>query len=60
MLTKPLVYGFNIITLLGFAVMALGYSFGRAGRARALPGFALMGVGTALVFLGLFLGGGFG
>lgn len=71
MLTKPLAYGFNIVTLAGFAVMAIGYSLGRAGRGRtaslgragrgrAVLGFGLMGIGTALVFLGLFLGGGFG
>lgn len=60
MLTKPLIFGFNIVTLAGFAVMAVGYNVGRAMRGRAPVGFALMGIGTALVFLGLYLnfGGG--
>jgi hypothetical protein len=63
MLTKPLIFGFNLVTLAGFAVMAAGYNVGRVGRTmrgRAPVGFALMGIGTALVFLGLYLdlGGG--
>ncbi|HZU88390.1 MAG TPA: hypothetical protein VE993_03955 [Stellaceae bacterium] len=59
MLTKNLVFGFNIVTLAGFAVMAIGFNLGRTVRGRAPVGFALMGVGTALVFCGLYLGGGF-
>jgi hypothetical protein len=72
MLTRNLVFGFNIVTLAGFAVMAIGFNLGRTVRGRApvgspgVPkrskiawGWALMGVGTALVFCGLYLGGGF-
>jgi hypothetical protein len=71
MLTKDLLFGFNLVTLAGFAVMAIGFNLGRAARGRGPPGFAggsarakvvwgwaLMGVGTALVFLGIYLGGG--
>jgi hypothetical protein len=60
MLAKPLVFGFDVVTLLGFAVMAIGYNIGRMARGRAPLGFALMGIGTALVFVGLYLGGGIG
>jgi hypothetical protein len=60
MLTKPLVFGFNIVTLAGFAVMAIGYNIGRMMQGRAPVGFVLMGIGTALVFVGLYLGGGIG
>lgn len=58
MLTRGLVFGLNLVTLLGFAVMAVGLNLGRTARARAPLGFALMGIGTALVFLGIYLGGG--
>jgi uncharacterized membrane protein len=71
-MTKNLLFGFNIVTLIGFAVMALGFNLGRTARGRAPFGFtgaptrskiawgwALMGVGTVLVFLGIYLGGGF-
>jgi FtsH-binding integral membrane protein len=58
MLTKDLVFGLNLVSLAGFAVMAIGLNLGRAARSRAPLGFVLMGVGTALVFFGLYLGGG--
>lgn len=58
MLTRNLLFGFNLVTLLGFAVMAIGFNLGRTARGRAPIGFALMGIGTALVFCGLYLGGG--
>jgi hypothetical protein len=57
MLTKNLLFGFNLVTLAGFGVMAIGFNLGRTARGRAPAGFALMGIGTALVFLGLYLGG---
>lgn len=60
MLTKPLIFGFNLVSLVGFAVMVIGYNIGRTMRGRAPLGFALMGVGTALVFAGLYIGGGLG
>lgn len=60
MLTKPLVFGFNLVSLVGFAAMVIGYNIGRTMRGRAPVGFALMGVGTVLVFAGLYVSGGFG
>lgn len=55
MLTHGLVFGLNLVTLLGFALMAVGLNLGRTARTRAPIGFALMGIGTVLVFLGLYL-----
>ncbi len=55
MLTQPIVSGLNLLTLLGFVLMGLGLTFTRQGRMRAPGAFALLGAGTALVFLGLYL-----
>lgn len=55
MLTQPIVSGLNLLALLGFVLMGLGLTFTRQGRMRTSAAFALMGLGTALVFLGLYL-----
>ena len=55
MLTQPIVSGLNLLTLLGFLLMGLGLAFTRQGRMRAPAAFGLMGAGTVLVFLGLYL-----
>jgi len=55
MLTKELVYGMNILTLAGFALMGIGLTLNRQGRVQAPGAFALMGAGTALVCLGLYV-----
>jgi hypothetical protein len=55
MLTKELVYGMNILTLAGFAIMGIGLTLHRQGKLRAPVAFALMGAGTVLVFLGLYV-----
>jgi hypothetical protein len=54
--TTDLLFGMNLITLVGFVTMGVGLSQGRQGRARAPLAFALMGIGTALVFVGLYAG----
>ncbi|HJU15553.1 MAG TPA: hypothetical protein VJ770_03710 [Stellaceae bacterium] len=59
-LIRNLAFGFNLVSLFGFAVMVIGFNLGRTARGRAPFAFALMGVGTALVFAGLYLGGGLG
>ncbi len=59
MLTRDIVFGLNLISLAGFAAMAIGLNAARMRYAPAPVAFALMGAGTALVFLGLYLGGGF-
>ena len=56
MLTKEILFGMNLPTLAGFVVMAAGLNLSRRGRSRAAVAIALMGAGTALVFLGLYLG----
>ena len=53
-LTQDLLFGMNAITLAGFVMMGFGLNQGRRGRTRAPLAFALMGIGTALVFLGLY------
>ena len=53
-LTRDLLFGMNLITLVGFVAMGVGLSQGRQGRSRAPLAFALMGIGTALVFFGLY------
>jgi hypothetical protein len=55
MLTKDVLFGMNIVTLVGFVAMGIGLNQSRAGRSRAPIAFALMGVGTVLVFVGLYL-----
>ncbi len=57
MLTRNIVFGLNLVSLAGFAAMAIGLNATRMRYAPVPVGFALMGVGTALVFLGLYLGG---
>lgn len=54
-LTKEFVFGLNVVTVAGFLVMGAGLSLGRQGRVRARLAFALMGAGTALTFLGIYL-----
>jgi NADH:ubiquinone oxidoreductase subunit 2 (subunit N) len=54
-LTRQLLLGMNLVSWAGFVLMGLAYQLTRTRRARMPYGFALMGVGTALVFLGLHL-----
>ena len=55
MFTQPLISGMNILSLVGFVLMGIGLTFTRQGKVRAPVAYALMGVGTALVFAGLYL-----
>ncbi len=55
MLTQSIISGMNLLSLAGFVLMGIGLTFSRQGRVRAPAAVALMGVGTALVFLGLYL-----
>jgi hypothetical protein len=54
-LTRQILFGLNLMSLVGFVLMGIGLNQSRQGRARAPIAFALMGIGTALVFLGLYL-----
>ena len=55
MLTKPLISGMNLLSLIGFVLMGIGLTASRQGRIRAPAAVALMSVGTALVFAGIYL-----
>jgi hypothetical protein len=55
MLTKDILFGMNILTLAGFAVMGLTLTLNRMGQAGRLLSIGLMGAGTALVFFGLYM-----
>ena len=55
MLTKEILFGMNILTLAGFVVMGLTLTLNRMGQALSI---GLMTAGTALVFVGLYVGGG--
>ena len=55
MLTKEIAFGMNILTLAGFALMGVGLTLNRQQKVRLPVAFALMGAGTALIFLGLYV-----
>jgi len=58
MLTKDILFGMNILTLTGFVVMGITLTLNRAGQAGKALSIGLMAAGTALVFVGLYAGGG--
>ena len=58
MLTKDIISGFNLLSLTGFVIMGLTLAFSRSGRASKGLSIGLMRAGTALVFFGLYAGGG--
>jgi high-affinity Fe2+/Pb2+ permease len=57
MLTKDILFGMNILTLVGLIMTGFGLTLRRMGRAGLPLCFGVMGVGTALVLAGLFMGG---
>jgi hypothetical protein len=57
-LTRDILFGMNILTLVGFVVMGLTLTLNRMGQAGKALSIGLMTAGTALVFLGLYAGGG--
>jgi hypothetical protein len=56
MLTRNLYFGFNLVSLAGLLVMGVGLHLARTAQVRAPVGIGLMGIGTALVFFGLYVG----
>jgi uncharacterized RDD family membrane protein YckC len=54
MLTKDILFGMNILTLAGFAVMGLSLTLQRMAAAGRPLSIGLMSAGTALVFFGLY------
>jgi hypothetical protein len=57
MLTKDILFGLNLLTLAGFAVMGISLSLHRSGQIGAPLSIGLMSVGTALVVYGLYARG---
>jgi hypothetical protein len=55
LLTRDVFHGLNLLVVLGFVAMGIGLSQSRQGRSRAPIAFALMGIGTAMVFGGLYI-----
>jgi len=55
MLTKEILFGFNIVSLAGFVLMGIGLTLNRQQKVGVPVAFTLMGVGTALVFFGLYV-----
>jgi len=53
-LTKDILFGMNVLTLVGFLVMGISLTLHRTVNAGAPLSIGLMGIGTALVFFGLF------
>lgn len=54
MLTKEVLFGLNILSLAGFALMGIGLTLNRQKTVGVSVAFALMGAGTVLVFLGIY------
>jgi hypothetical protein len=53
--TKEILYGMNLLTLLGFVLMGIGLTLNRQQKVAVPVAVGLMGTGTALVFLGLYI-----
>jgi hypothetical protein len=56
MLTRDILFGMNLLTLAGFAVMGLSLTLRRMAAAGGPLSIGLMCAGTALVFIGLYAG----
>jgi hypothetical protein len=54
-LTKNLWFGFNLVSLAGFLLMGVGLTLSRQRRIGTGAAVALMAVGTALLFGGLYV-----
>jgi hypothetical protein len=53
--TRDIFHGLNLLVVLGFVAMGIGLNQSRQGRARVRVAFAMMGIGTLLVFAGLYV-----
>ena len=54
LLGRDILHGLNLLVIVGFVAMGIGLNQGRQGGRRAAIAFALMGIGTILVFAGLY------
>jgi hypothetical protein len=57
MFTRDILFGMNILSLAGFAMMGLSITLRRMAQAGAPVRIGLMCAGAALVFFGLYAGG---
>jgi hypothetical protein len=57
MLTKDILYGMNVLTLVGLIMTGFGLTLRRSANAGILLCIGVMGVGTALVLFGLYASG---
>jgi hypothetical protein len=55
LLTRDIFHGLNLLVVIGFVAMGIGLNQSRQGRARAPVAFAMMGIGTIFVFIGLYI-----
>lgn len=55
LLTRDIFRGLNLLVVIGFIAMGIGLNQSRQGRSRIPIAFALMGIGTMLVFAGLYV-----
>lgn len=55
MLTKNLLFGLNIVSLAGFAVMGVALTLSRQRKIGTPISFFLMSLGTVMLFLGLYI-----
>lgn len=55
LLTRDVFHGLNLLVVIGFVAMGIGLSQSRQGHAHVPLAFAMMGIGTALVFVGLYV-----
>lgn len=52
---KDILFGMNVVTLGGFAMMAIAINLSRNRTVRTAYAIAMMTAGTALVVLGLYM-----
>jgi hypothetical protein len=57
MLTKDILFGMNILTLVGLIMTGFGLTLQRMAHAGLPLSVAVMGVGTVLVLVGLYTSG---
>jgi hypothetical protein len=55
MLTRDFFFGMNLVSLAGFALMGIGLTLSRQQKISIPMAFALMGAGTGLLLLGLYV-----
>jgi hypothetical protein len=53
--TRDIFRGLNLLVVIGFIAMGIGLNQSRQGRSRIPIAIALMGIGTVLVFAGLYV-----